>query len=185
MPSLDTPLTIRGGCNCRAICYEMNVPPRLAERPFHPYSDHTVRLASIVICHCNDCRRACGTLTLAGIYDYINIVRISLPLRSSQLPHLQKTQVEPLNDDAERIGVPAQDMFKPKNILDAPPDSFLASYKPSEGITRKLCFRYGTHVTYSRHPMLDGWPEMLNILMNRIDREDLEKREFRLKRHVS
>ena len=164
MPLPDSPLTIHGGCNCRAIRYEINIPA-LSNRPFHPYSDDSVRLPFIVVCHCNDCRRASGSLRLAAICNPTEFVRISLLPRSSHLPSLQQTRVEPQNDDSERPWVPARDMFKPSSVLIAPSDSFLASYKPSEGITRTFCARCGTNVTYSRHPMPDGWPEMLDILM--------------------
>ena len=183
MPLPDSPLTIHGGCNCRAIRYEINIPA-LSNRPFHPYSDNSVRLPFIVVCHCNDCRRASGTLTLAGICNPTEFLRISLLPRSSPLPSLQQTRVEPQNDDAERPWVPARDVFKPSNVLIAPSDSFLASYKPSEGVTRTFCARCGTNVTYSRHPMPEGWPEMLDILMGTVDREDLERDELRPERHV-
>ena len=32
--------------------------------------------------------------------------------------------------------------------------------------------------------MPEGWPEMLDILMGTIDREDLEREELRVERHV-
>ena len=183
MPLPDTPLTIHGGCNCRAIRYQINVPP-LSDRPYHPYSNNSVRLPFTVFCHCNDCRRASGGLTLAGICSPTDIVRISLLPQSSPLPSLQQTRVEPPNDDAERKWVPARDVFKPSNVLTAPSDSFLTSYKPSEGVTRTFCERCGTNMTYSRHPMPESWPEMLDILMGTVDREDLEKDELRPERHV-
>ncbi|MCJ1300984.1 hypothetical protein MMC08_003783 [Hypocenomyce scalaris] len=183
MPLPDTPLTIHGGCNCRAIRYEINIPA-LSVRPLHPFSHASVHIPFIAICHCNDCRRATGALTMAAICNPTEFVRISLLPRSSPLPPLGKTRVEPPNDDAEREWIPAQEVFQPSDVLKAPLDSFIASYKPSEGVTRTFCARCGTNVTYSRYPMPEGWPEMLDILMGTIDREDLENGQLRPERHV-
>lgn len=183
MPLPHTPMTIHGGCNCRAIRYEINILEH-SKRPVHPYSDKTVHLPFIVICHCNDCRRAVGGLTLAGICNPTAFVRIALLPRSSALPPLGQTRIEPPNEDAELTWMPATDVFQPNSVLVPPKDSFLAAYKPSKGVTRTFCARCGTNVTYSRHPMPEGWPEMLDILMGTIDREDLERPELRPERHV-
>ncbi|KAL9610189.1 MAG: hypothetical protein Q9167_005093 [Letrouitia subvulpina] len=183
MPLPATALTIRGGCNCRAVRYEISVPP-ISNRPIHPYSDGSVHIPFTVICHCNDCRCASGGLVLAGICSATHMVRISLLPRTSPMPPLQTTRVELPNDDAERAWVPAQDVFRPSSTLDVPADSFLRAYKPSEDVTRTFCGRCGTNVTYSRHPMPDDWPEMLDILMGTVDKECLEKEELKPDRHV-
>lgn len=183
MPLPDTPLTIHGGCNCRAIRYEVNIPAA-SERPWHPYSEETVHLPFLALCHCNDCRRASGALVLAGACMPTRFVRISLLPRSSSLPPLEKTRVELPDDDAERHWVPATELFKPSCVFEPPADSFLTYYKPSQGVTRTFCARCGTNVTYCRHPMPEGWPQMLDILMGTIDREDLEREELRPERHV-
>lgn len=183
MPLPDTPLTIHGGCNCRAIRYEVNIPAA-SERPWHPYSEETVHLPFLALCHCNDCRRASGALVLAGACMPTRFVRISLLPRSSSLPPLEKTRIELPDDDAERHWVPATELFKPSRVFEPPADSFLTYYKPSQGVTRTFCARCGTNVTYSRHPMPEGWPQMLDILMGTIDREDLEREELRPERHV-
>lgn len=183
MPLPDTPLTIHGGCNCRAIRYEINIPAA-SERPWHPYSEQKVHLPFLALCHCNDCRRATGGLVLAAACLPTQFVRISLLPRSSPLPRLEKTRMELPNDDADRQWVPAAHVFKPSSAFEPPSDSFLAFYKPSESVTRSFCARCGTNVTYSRHPMPEGWPGMLDILMGTIDREDLEREELKLERHV-
>ena len=183
MPLPSTPMTIHGGCNCRAIRYQIRIPEH-SQRPLHPYSHQTVRLPFIVICHCNDCRRAVGGLTLAGICNPTAFVHIALLPRSSPLPPLQQTRLEPPDQDAQLTWIPAPEVFRPNGVFAPPPDSFLTAYKPSEGVTRTFCARCGTNVTYSRHPMPEGWPAMLDILMGTIDRADLERVELRPERHV-
>lgn len=176
-------MTIHGGCNCRAVRYEINIPEH-SNRPLHPYSDGTVRLPFVVICHCNDCRRASGGLVLGGICNPTAFVRIALLPRSSTLPTLGQTRIEPPDKDSELPWIPATDVFQPKSVLVPPEDSFLAAYSPSEGVTRTFCARCGTNITYSRHPMPEGWPEMLDILMGSLDREDLERPELKPERHL-
>lgn len=74
-------------------------------------------------------------------------------------------------------------VFKPSSVFEPPTDSVLRYYKPSVGVTRTFCARCGTNVTFSRHPMPEGWPEMLDILMGTIGREDLEREGLRPERH--
>lgn len=183
MPLPNTPLTIHGGCNCRAIRYEINIPAA-HERPLHPYSEQAVHLPFLALCHCNDCRRATGALVLAAACIPTQFVRISLLPRSSPLPPLEKTRIELPNDDSERHWIPAAAVFQPSSTIEPPGDSFFAFYKPSEYVTRTFCARCGTNVTYSRHPMPEGWPQMLDVLMGTIDREALESEELRMERHV-
>ena len=106
MPLPSTPMIVNGGCNCRAIRYQIRIPEH-SQRPFHPYSDQTVRLPFIVICHCNDGSRAVGGLTLAGICDPTAFVHIALLPRSSPLLPLQSTRLEPPDRDAQLTWIPA------------------------------------------------------------------------------
>ena len=59
-----------GGCHCHAIRYRIEIPP-MSERPASHYCSETVRksggqqsltLPMVVIDHCNDCRRATGSI---------------------------------------------------------------------------------------------------------------------------
>ena len=81
--------------------------------------------------------------------------------------------------------VPASDVFRPNRngAVVPPPDSFLAAYRSSIGVTRTFCKRCGTNLTYSRVPM-QGWPGLLEVLMGTIDRGDLEREELRPERHL-
>ena len=180
MPLPQAPLTIRGGCNCRAIRYRIDIPAA-SERPLHPWSDKPVQLPNIVMCHCNDCRRATGGLTLSGLCTPTEMVNVSLLPRTSSLPPLTNTRIELPDDDAQRDWVPASKVFAPSI---APEDSFLATYKSSEAVNRTFCVRCGTPLTYSRHPMREPWPEMLDILLGTVDRHDLGNDFMAPDRHV-
>ena len=189
MPLPLTPMTIHGGCNCRAIRYQIRIP-EYSSRPIHPWSDQAVRLPYLVICHCNDCRRAVGSLTLAGICNPAAYVHMAFLPLSSPLPPLGPTRLEPPVEDDKLDWLPASEIFPPNNksnngsVVVPPPNSFLGAYMASEGVTRTFCKRCGTNITYSRHPMPKEWPEMLAILMGTIDREDLERAELRPERHL-
>jgi len=176
----DTSLTVSGGCNCRAIRYRINIPA-LAERPIHPWSNNSVQLPFIVVCHCNDCRAATGALTLAGVCNAIDFVTVSLLPRSSTLLPLQAKRVESEIDDAERIWVQASEVFAPST---PPVDSFRPSYQTSEGVTRTFCARCGTNLTYTRWPVPPGWPDIMDVLLGTVDRGDLETDTLAAERHV-
>lgn len=128
MPLPDTPLCIHGGCNCRAIRYEVNIPT-VSERPWHPYSEETVHLPFLALRHCKDCRCATGTLVPAFACMPTQFVRISLLQRSSPPPPLEETRIEQPNDDAERHWVSAAQVFKPSHVFEPPRDSYVAYYK--------------------------------------------------------
>ena len=104
MPLPDTAITIHGGCNCRAIRYEVNIP-LASDRPWHPYSDEEVHLPFLALYHCDDCRRATGALFLAGACMPVQFVRPSL------LPRSPPAQTE--LPDVERHWVPATAIFQP------------------------------------------------------------------------
>lgn len=180
MPLSDEALTIHGGCNCRAVRYRIEVPP-VSQRPIHPWSDGAVKLPMIVLCHCNDCRRASAGLTLAGFCAPVQFVQVSLLPRPSTLPPPVATRVEPKDDDLERVWLPASEIFAPST---PPADSSLATYQPSAGVARTFCSRCGTNLTYTRHPMPAGWPAVVDILLGTVDRGDLENDALAPERHV-
>ena len=57
----DHTLVLHGGCNCRAILYKVQVPVR-PERPLSPFADGQVPFPLVATDHCNDCRRATGSI---------------------------------------------------------------------------------------------------------------------------
>ncbi|TEY84008.1 hypothetical protein BOTCAL_0023g00290 [Botryotinia calthae] len=178
MPLPETSLSVRGGCNCRAIRYEIQIPP-LDQRPLHPYSDRQksgedVHLPMIAIDHCNDCRRATGAVLPLWLCSPIAYISISL-LRRSAASQASSTKTAGEGDEISlgirKTWVLAEDIFRPGLSAD---DSFLTAYVSSEARTRYFCGRCGTNIGYRVSPMPEGWPEMLDVVMGTIDREDLE-----------
>jgi len=55
-------ITISGGCNCKALRYQVSIPPH-DKRPPNPYRSPgadigDLRIPFVALCHCNDCRAA-------------------------------------------------------------------------------------------------------------------------------
>lgn len=119
-------------------------------------------------------------LTLARICNPVEFVEILLLPLTSSLPPLSDTLTEPDEDDVERIWLPTTDVVPP----DTPADSFMATYKPSMNATRAFCLCYETRTTFVEHPMLSGWPNMLDIPPGSVDREDLDRDILAPERHV-
>lgn len=162
--------TIYGGCNCRAVRYAIDVPPE-ASRPVHPWSNSTVTFPFIVICHCNDCRAASAGLTLTAICNALTQVRFSLLPRDAP----------PIQSGEERTFVPAAQVVFP---AEPPANTLLATYHSSPSVTRTFCARCGTNLTYARHPLPEGWPPIVDVLLGSVDKEDLERYGLRPDRHV-
>lgn len=176
MPLPAHALTIRGGCNCRAIRYQIEIPG-LVERPLHPYSDKAksgedVHLPMVAVDHCNDCRRATGAVLPLWLCAPIPYITASL-LRRSAASTPPTTTAPGDSDDESRRGpwLPALEIFKPSEAIE---DSFLAAFVSSPARTRYFCGRCGTNIGYRVSPMPEGWPEMLDVVMGSINREDLE-----------
>ena len=169
----DTPVTIHGGCNCRAIRYKISLPP-VSERPLNPYHEPDtdiggIRLPMVAIDHCNDCRRATGSVLPFWIAAHLPTVTASVRSRSGQSA-----------DGDEETWLSAAEVFDRNSS--ASKDSFLAFYESSKGRVRSFCGRCGTNLTYRMDrpsvPETQEGPEMLDIVLGTVDREDLEKEWF-------
>ena len=191
IPSLNMPLsthalTVKGGCNCGTIRYSVSIPP-LEERVVHPYSTATppVRLPFVCTDHCNDCRRATGSVLPAWLCTPASMVSASIAPKSTAT--LPSDPAKRKDTPAEVRGgwVPASEVFTPgSESANGRDESFLQSYDSSEGSRRFWCGRCGTNLAYVAWPMPAGWPEISDIVLGTVDREDLEREEMRPERQI-
>lgn len=176
MPLPAHSFTFSGGCNCRAIRYKTTIPA-LSERAIHPTADkddlsrEAARLPFVGICNCNDCRRATGSVLLFCVCSPVALVSASCLPRSASPDQLQAAKIGDDNHDVRGPWLPAEEVFKP---WPGSTGTFLSSYQSSEGRTRFFCGRCGTCLAYVAHPMPEGRPDMLDILLGTADRTDLD-----------
>jgi hypothetical protein len=174
MPLPSHSLVVNGGCNCGAIRYKVSIP-EIEKRPLHPSSTSSseAHLPFVVIDHCNDCRRAIGGILPLWICSPIHMVTSSVVLRSTaSLPaDPSKRKDSSVQAEARTAWLLAADVFTPGPTSN---DTFLTSFDSSEGRRRFFCGRCGTNLAYVAFPMPEGWPDMLDIILGTICREDLE-----------
>ena len=175
----DHPLVLHGGCNCRAIRYRLQVPAR-ADRPLNPFSDGSVCFPTITTDHCNDCRRATGSILSTWIC-------VPTSMMSCQLRPVSSANADPSGDKAAVCApdssswIPAANLFKPGEDEDK---YYLKLYHSSPGITRTFCGRCGTNLTYySSHDRGKDFPEVFDVILGTLDREDLENEWMAPDRH--
>lgn len=209
MPLPPTPLTIHGGCNCRAIRYTIQIPA-LSGRALHPLveasktpppTDPTAcRLPFACWDHCNDCRSAVGSLLPAWLCTPADMVTVTAIISNSNISSSNPNHVYPNLDAAVPAGKfpkirdeavqgnapldkttgestitrPGLELLAPPFVKDAS-RTWLRYYESSEMRTRTFCGRCGTPLCYNISPMPEPWPDMLDIVLGTIDREDLEK----------
>lgn len=181
MPLPDAALTINGGCNCGAIRYRVAIPP-LADRPLHPLSPagSPVSLPFLAIDHCNDCRRATGSILPAWLCAPIDICSVSLvPASKSTLaPKAASRQDQP--DEQHGAWNLASEIFTPTSTSI---DHFLTNYESSNNRWRWFCGRCGTNIAYTA-VMPEGFPDMLDITLGSIQRDHLDSQALIPERHL-
>ena len=180
MPLPEHPVTVQGGCNCGAIHYKVQIPV-VSERPLHPLSNPKnkateVHLPFIVIDHCNDCRKATGAILSLWLCTPIKYVTASYTPRASA-DSTVKNDVK-----AEPTWYPASDIFQ---VGPQSESTLLSFYKSSDVVTRSFCSCCGTNLAYRHDDMHQfGFPDMLDIVLGTIDREDLEGEAMAPERHL-
>jgi hypothetical protein len=182
MPLPPHKLTIKGGCNCGAIKYEVSIP-EIPQRPLHPSSSasDTVRLPFIATDHCNDCRRALGTTLPMWICSPISMVTASVVLRSKASLPADASKRNTGISEPRTPWLPAHSIFTPGPISS---DSFLTFFESSENRRRSFCGRCGTNISYAALPMPEGWPDMLDIVLGTVERGDLSGEALRPERQL-
>ena len=169
MPLPKEALTILGGCNCRNITYRIKVPA-LKDRPLHPNYDTSSKLPPVYqpfvfTDHCNDCRRATGSILPAWISGPLEYFSVSFgPPRQGE-------------SDDSREWIPAQEVFKGRNELN---EGKLGIYISSPGRHRYFCLICGTNLAYWEEQL----PSMLDVLLGTVDAEYLKTEALRPERHL-
>jgi hypothetical protein len=147
--------------------------PAISKRPLNPYHEPgadigDLRLPMVAIDHCNDCRRATGSVIPMWIAAHLPTVTVSCRSRSASSA-----------DGDGQTWRPAAEVFDHNNSANE--DLFLTFYRSSEGRTRSFCGLCGTNLAYKVDTAVTqekGWPEMLDLVLGTVDREDLEKEWF-------
>ncbi|KAJ9653133.1 hypothetical protein H2198_007644 [Neophaeococcomyces mojaviensis] len=164
------PLTLKGGCFCSAIRYEICIPA-LSERPLvpgalptsippassityqpAPSSDAAAeatttvpnRLPTIEYDHCHSCRRACGSLLQVWIIFELKWVTFKLVPRDEKLGSVGHINSREQQDKMVRYET--QDIVKPSKELQA--ETYIGLYSSDGEAQRTFCTRCGTPVAY-------------------------------------
>ena len=109
MPLLEETFIIHGGCNCKAVRYEISVPA-LSDRPPTPYKTPgadigDLRIPAVSMDHCNDCRRATSSILPMGPICDAKTVRASALTRGKASEGAFDVE------DSEREWYPAAEIF--------------------------------------------------------------------------
>nr|POE65670.1 hypothetical protein CFP56_58776 [Quercus suber] len=176
MPLPNKAGLVEGGCNCGAVRYKVQIPAK-DERPIYPLGGADqkppIHMPFVVTDHCNDCRRATGSLLPFWLLCPMHMVSISLVQKSSVS---KSGRLDPsiISQDPWR---PALDVF----LADGPAeDTFLAFFASSPNRRRGFCCRCGTMITYCANPTPD-WVDfpMVDFALGTVDRHILDENFMR------
>lgn len=173
MPLPDHAINLSGGCNCGAIRYRINIP-EYAQRPPHPDSTGEIRFPLVAMDHCNNCRKATGAIIPTWMCVPANMLSISFhpaPSAGSKIT----------NHDHETY-YPSMTALRENSPESA--NSTLRFYESSLRRTRTFCGHCGTNLTYAIFPMVEGYPDIFDVVLGTIDRGDLEKDWMRPERQL-
>lgn len=161
MPLPQHALVLHGGCNCGAVRYRVEIPEN-SKRPTNPVSNGDVTFPVVLTDHCNDCRKALGSILPTWIC-------VPAPMMSCILEPIVADSDSPPSGD--KAWLPVTNFFYPG------PQSekyWLRFYKSSERTTRSFCGKCGTNLTYSIPNLGQGWPDMFDVVLGTLDKGDLE-----------
>ncbi|KAI9714896.1 MAG: hypothetical protein M1820_000185 [Bogoriella megaspora] len=175
----DHAFDLHGGCNCGAIRYRISIPS-ISERPVHPLSpDGSIRFPFSTTDHCNDCRRATGSILPAWLCLPASMLSVSL--RPPPLPGNHRYSTP----DHELTWHPANEALR-QNSKECQ-ESTLRFFVGSKDRTRSFCGHCGTNIAYAAWPLPEsakGFPDLFDVVLGTLDREDLEQSELRPERQL-
>jgi hypothetical protein len=185
MPLPDEALQVEGGCNCRAIRYRVVIPAR-TERPLHPLAptECPVAMPFLALDHCNDCRKATGSILPAWLCAPLDMCSVSIVATSSATLVPKAAGREGQAKEQSGPWTSAGDVFTPTpGHATANADHFLTGYESSHERWRWFCARCGTNVAYTA-AMPAGFPPMLDITLGSVDRRYLDSDALVPERHL-
>ena len=166
------PFSLTGGCACRRIRYNIDVPAHDKRAPMQykssPDADvGDIRLPWPVFCSCNDCRRHSASVLPAGLVTEAETLTFSILSRdvNNESEKADETRTyqpvyEVLNDEVQESS-----------------SSALGIYDSSPGKRRYFCSFCGTPLAYTSLDIVKqlGWPPVVDLWLATLDRECLEQ----------
>lgn len=177
MPLPSHPVNLTGGCSCGAIRYRIAVPESSSRPPVPFFPDDADPMPYPMSCHCNDCRRATGSLLpVTFLACPAHVVTVSVleespddeGNRQQQQQHggrfvdvlaegydqdatdAKRPPYLPALDVLRAAGTSTQDNGKKKTWL-----RFYHSKSCTPTASRTFCGRCGTNVAF--HMALEPW----------------------------
>jgi hypothetical protein len=143
MPLPSEPITLRGGCSCKAVRWRMSLP-EASERALNIYHSPgadigDVRLPTAAICHCNGCRQAVCALGAYGFTTDMATMELSI------FPKTTVPNTKNVHDETRPAYVSAL------SVLDEPQNTdisglWLSHFESLPHRNRWFCGRCGTQL---------------------------------------
>jgi len=171
------PLTLTGGCYCKAVRYMVQVPS-WEERPLVPgaldtpiSSNETVetRMPLINIDHCNTCRQVSGAIVQCWLICPAGWVEWDLLVKDEVASAVSE------GEKAERVRLGTLEAVGPMTLQTKPPPrTYLALFSSSDRATRSFCSRCGTNLSYVSHKRAATPLATVDVATGSLDKESLE-----------
>ncbi|KAH6684690.1 hypothetical protein B0J14DRAFT_573391 [Halenospora varia] len=170
MPFPNEPVTLHGGCFCKAIRYTISVPA-LSERPPGRKAANPVGPARteegintfpiMSLDHCNSCRGVAGSILQAWFIFPQSWMQFSLQKKAGEVP------LEPATREV---------LMGEKALLDS---THLSHFNTSKDVHRVFCGKCGTPFTYfhSEAQVPGGGntlPPFFDVALGTMDKESME-----------
>jgi len=175
---------LNGGCYCSNVRYKIIIPS-YQDRPVTTTNDKNkgrgeIRFPSINFDHCNDCRKATGTLVPSWIICPQSWVKWSVT--ASEVQFSVPTGCSEGSDikDGKRVEIASEEFVQIPTAL----DGLLTAFNSSPETWRTFCSKCGTNLSFVclTKRGADKVPQ-IDINFGSLDRESLEKPGVRPNAH--